>query len=133
MAIEVIHVSDIHLGKSSLNWAQRAINMHTARPDAYQALRRAVSRLLARRTPKTIAILSGDLTVIGAMKEIGDALDEWNTLTGGQQSWVLGNHDFWNGNVLPTALSHESVHRNVRTAYWPAGRVRGVTDGHMRI
>jgi 3',5'-cyclic AMP phosphodiesterase CpdA len=133
MAVEIIHVSDLHLGQRKLNWAQRAIKMHRAQPKAYKALRRALANLLARRTPQTIAILSGDLTIIGGMKEIGDALDEWNTLTGGQDTWVLGNHDFWNGKVLPTALRHETVHNKVRAAYWPAGRVTTVTDGPMRV
>lgn len=133
MAVEIIHVSDIHLGQRKLNWAQRAIKMHKAQPEAYQALRRAVASLLARPTPQTIAILSGDLTIIGGFEEIGDALDDWNTLTSGQKTWVLGNHDFWNGEVLPTAVRHETVHHQVRAAYWPAGRVTAITDGPMRV
>lgn len=133
MAVEIIHISDIHLGQRNLNWAQRAIKMHKAQSEAYQALRRAVGGMLARQTPETIAILSGDFTIIGGIEEIGDALDEWNTLTGGQKTWVLGNHDFWNGNVLSTVAHHQTVHCQVRAAYWPPGRVTPLTDGEMRV
>jgi 3',5'-cyclic AMP phosphodiesterase CpdA len=133
VAVEIIHISDIHLGQRNLSWAQRAIKMHKAQPEAYQALRHAVAKLLERPAPQTIAILSGDLTIIGGIKEIGDALDEWNTLTGGQKAWVLGNHDFWNGKVLRTAARHQTVHHKVRTAYWPLGRVTNVNDGRMRV
>ncbi len=97
------------------------------------ALAEAVGRLVSRTTPRTIGVLSGDLSTLGNVADVGEACYWWNSCSGSDSIYVLGNHDFWNGQPLRTGARHSRVHKEIRAAHWPIDQTTTVIVGDMRI
>src|SRR5205085_1190233 len=111
------------------------------------ALADAVQSLVGRPDTTTIGVLSGDLSVLGDVPDIGAVRSWWTTVASGRPAtaltcngtattrpvYILGNHDFWNGAVRATALKHSQVHIQARAAHWPGNRVWSVVAGRLRV
>jgi Calcineurin-like phosphoesterase len=111
------------------------------------ALADAVQSLVSRHDTTTIGVLSGDLSVLGDVPDIGAVRSWWTTIASALPAtaltrngtatrrpvYILGNHDFWNGAVRATALKHSQVHMQARNAHWREHSVWSVVAGRLRV
>jgi hypothetical protein len=86
------------------------------------ALVRGVQRSLKEITQpgdQVVGILSGDLSLLGGDSDINFARTWWlnQVVSGREQRWVLGNHDFWAEGLRRTAWGHEKLHEGVRARH----------------
>lgn len=132
-AVEIVHVSDVHLSTQEPSRMQKLIGVQRGSEDVKAALASVVHNLVTRENVLTVATLSGDLSTLGDVNDIGATRAWWQGTAPHSSVYVLGNHDFWNGHPLRTAVVHASVHREVRAAHWPNDTVTVFENDGMRI
>jgi len=131
--LEIVHVSDVHLADTEPTWLQKHIGVQRGSASVAEALAATVKSLVSRTGPQTVGLLSGDLSTLGAAGDIGSTRIWWEGHAGDSSRYVLGNHDFWNGHPLQTAIKHTQVHWEVRDAHWPLDRITTLSVGDMRV
>jgi len=67
-----------------------------------------------------VAVLSGDLSLLGHEGDIEHARDWWNAESSGRSStYVLGNHDYWGGDITATISDSLAMHQRIFEMYRP--------------
>jgi predicted MPP superfamily phosphohydrolase len=133
-SLTIVHVSDTHLRAGSRDWHESLPKINAA-PDGGAVLAIAVQKtvLAAAGNDECIGVLSGDLSLLGAIDDIDTALAWWRRAAPAGSIFVFGNHDFWDGRLAHTFLTHKSTHRWVRLARWPLTRHPPIDVGHLRV
>jgi predicted phosphohydrolase len=123
----LIQVSDPHLRAGSRDWYEWFPTIE-APSDGGGALADAVSSRVSAAVVADkdvcLGILSGDVSLLGKPADLDMSLGWWNALVPAGSAFVLGNHDFWNGRIGHTFLTHATAHWQVRATRWPAWPVR---------
>lgn len=130
--LDIIHVSDVHLGRRSPRF-YRLLGAKRGKGRVVEALADAVRTIVSRDDVTTVAVLSGDLSTLGDPQDIGETRFWWKSIAGSPSIYVLGNHDFWNGQPARTAPWHADIHAATRGAHWPNDGVWRVVIGNMRV
>src|ERR1700688_1151085 len=88
--VTVVHVSDPHLHKGRLGIQlsphQLIPGVHRPRRSVVDRLFRELATSVAREVPDCVAILSGDLSLLGKRRDIESAVSRWQQVTSG--TWV---------------------------------------------
>jgi 3',5'-cyclic AMP phosphodiesterase CpdA len=127
----IVHYSDAHIGRtlqgSGVIWQTTG---HDVR--ALEAFSNSLDQIRRRPAAGRLMIHSGDASATGDIRELDlyMTLRENGTVLHGVKNVlpfrtgfadlldIPGNHDFWNGSLLPNPV----INRSARTSYWPGAK-----------
>jgi hypothetical protein len=134
-AITILHVSDIHLHDGGRDAHQILPGVSPAPVDVADSLFVWLRDTLRTNSQRTVGVLSGDLSLLGADRDISYARTRWNaSVPANSGTYVLGNHDFWDDSVSRTVFLAPRTHKRIRAAHWPPpGDHFQVDCGSLRV
>jgi predicted MPP superfamily phosphohydrolase len=122
-ALTILHISDIHLQRGRFTPHFLIPGAHRARREVADALREELRwqiEAARKRGDEVLAVLSGDLSLLGDDRDVRYALAWWEAVTTATTAtYVLGNHDYWGGSVIRRLTAAPLVQLGIRQRHWP--------------